>query len=55
VLSNYSHEQLTPLNSFLNNSQTLLQDLNEAKEDIRTKLVMFINKIIDYFALPVEN
>ena len=24
VLSNYSHEQLTPLNSFLNNSRTLL-------------------------------
>ncbi len=24
VLSNYSHEQMTPLNSFLNNSTTLL-------------------------------
>lgn len=27
VLSNYSHEQLTPLNSFLNNSTVLLSDL----------------------------
>ena len=34
VLSNYSHEQLTPLNSFLNNSRTLLQDLTELSKDI---------------------
>ena len=31
VLSNYSHEQLTPLNSFLNNSQILNSDLKDLK------------------------
>ena len=29
VLSNYSHEQLTPLNSFLNNSKILLSELSD--------------------------
>ena len=27
VLSNYSHEQLTPLNSFLNNSKALFEEI----------------------------
>jgi hypothetical protein len=31
VLSNYSHEQLTPLNSFLNNSSILISDLTNLK------------------------
>ena len=37
VLSNYSHEQLTPLNSFLNNSRVLHQDLNDIYKDIDIK------------------
>ena len=45
VLSNYSHEQLTPLNSFLNNSRTLLQDLTELSKDIQAKT----NNIISTF------
>jgi hypothetical protein len=52
VLSNYSHEQLTPLNSFLNNSQILYQDLIEAKNDLKSNSILLINKIIDYFASP---
>ena len=52
VLSNYSHEQLTPLNSFLNNSHILHQEMIEAKNDIKSKSIFLINKIIDYFALP---
>ena len=55
VLSNYSHEQLTPLNSFLNNSQILYQDLIEAKNDLKSKSILLINKIIEYFDLPLEN
>ena len=31
VLSNYSHEQLTPLNSFLNNSSILISNLTNVK------------------------
>jgi hypothetical protein len=54
VLSNYSHEQLTPLNSFLNNSQILYQDLIEVKNDLNSKSIMLIDKIIDYFALPFQ-
>ena len=34
VLSNYSHEQLTPLNNFLNNSKVLLSDLKGVKFNI---------------------
>ena len=34
VLSNYSHEQLTPLNNFLNNSKILLTDLKGVKVNI---------------------
>lgn len=34
VLSNYSHEQLTPLNNFLNNSKVLLNDLKGVKFNI---------------------
>jgi signal transduction histidine kinase len=45
VLSNYSHEQLTPLNSFLNNSRTLLQDLTDLSKDIQAKT----NNIISTF------
>jgi signal transduction histidine kinase len=43
VLSNYSHEQLTPLNSFLNNSRTLLQDLNDLSKDIQAKISNIIS------------
>ena len=35
VLSNYSHEQLTPLNSFLNHSDTLFDDLIKVKEEFK--------------------
>jgi len=52
VLSNYSHEQLTPLNSFLNNSHILHQELIDAKNDLKSKSILLINKIIDFFALP---
>ena len=54
VLSNYSHEQLTPLNSFLNNSHTLHQELIEAKNNLKSKSIMLIDKIIDYFSLPFQ-
>ena len=43
VLSNYSHEQLTPLNSFLNNSRTLLQDLTDLSKDIQAKISNIIS------------
>jgi hypothetical protein len=34
VLSNYSHEQLTPLNSILNHSILLVEDLNKINKRI---------------------
>jgi len=53
VLSNYSHEQLTPLNSFLNNSRMLLQELRDIQSDIQNKvnsiLSSFDSKITDSF------
>ena len=37
VLSNYSHEQLTPLNSFLNNSSILISNLTNLKNIFQNK------------------
>lgn len=45
VLSNYSHEQLTPLNSFLNNSVTLLSELGSIKNDFNLKVNNFATLI----------
>ena len=35
VLSNYSHEQLTPLNNFLNNSDLLKTNMINLKNDLK--------------------
>jgi signal transduction histidine kinase len=35
VLSNYSHEQLTPLNNFLNNSDILRKNKLKLKNDLK--------------------
>lgn len=43
VLSNYSHEQLTPLNSFLNNSQMLHNELSEITKDIQKRVQDFLS------------
>ena len=59
VLSNYSHEQLTPLNSFLNNSRMLLQELTEIHSDIQIKinsiLSSFDSKFIDSISQTAIN
>ncbi len=34
ILSNYSHEQLTPLNSILNNAMILIDYLNIIKKNL---------------------
>lgn len=33
MLSNYSHEQLTPLNSLINNAEILIQNLNNIENN----------------------
>lgn len=43
VLSNYSHEQLTPLNSFLNNSQMLHAEISDISRDMQKKLDDFVS------------
>ena len=45
VLSNYSHEQLTPLNSFLNNSQMLHSEISEITKDMQKKVNDFLGSI----------
>jgi len=34
ILSNYSHEQLTPLNSILNNAMLLIEHLSKIKKKL---------------------
>lgn len=55
VLSNYSHEQLTPLNSFLNNSEALFEDLKRVKEDLKTKIIVFIDQYNEFLDFPSLN
>ena len=55
VLSNYSHEQLTPLNSFLNNSEALFEDLKRVKEDLKTKIIVFIDQYNEFLDFPNLN
>ena len=55
VLSNYSHEQLTPLNSFLNNSEALFEDLKRVKEDLKTKIIVFIDQFNEFLDFPSLN
>lgn len=45
VHANYSHEQLTPLNNFLNNSTTLHSNLNQIKDEINKKFNKYFVKL----------
>ena len=49
VLSNYSHEQLTPLNNFLNNSRSLLYELTDIHQDVHNKVTSILSSLDSKF------
>ena len=50
ILSNYSHEQLTPLNSILNNAMLLIDYLNKIKKNLNEIAPIFIK--LDCIEIP---